>query len=206
MDKIFTTNSTLHSALVSQKVDAKRLMTLLGAADPEMFKPSSRNKKTVGLSMAYYPRKNPQLFAELVIRMPDIQFVLVGKHWYQWQGFNALMACPNLRYVEADYADYPQVYANFDVFLSTSSLEGGPIPLIETMMCNVVPVVSDTGFARDVITDRKNGFVFPVNAAASDVELLIRKALTVDWNVAQSVRHLSWQQMSKQLHRQVSAV
>ena len=206
MHKVFTTNSRLNDALVSQGVSAGKLQTLLGAADPQLFTPSRRGGNTVGLSMAYYPRKNPQLLADIVDLMPDVQFVLVGKNWDQWPGFEALQHKANFRYVQATYRDYPTIYSDFDVFLSTSTLEGGPIPLVETMMCNAVPVVSDTGFARDIIQHRENGFLFNVNAAAFQVAPLIRAALQAPWDVAASTRHLSWKRMSQQLHEAVSSV
>jgi glycosyltransferase involved in cell wall biosynthesis len=78
------------------------------------------------------------------------------------------------------------------VFVSASELEGGPIPLLEAMMSNVVPVASKTGFAPDIIRHGKNGFIFDVGATAQTVCLLIERAFTVECNVHETVQHCSW--------------
>ncbi len=57
------------------------------------------------------------------------------------------------------------IYSTFDVFLSISNLEGGPIPLVEAMMSNAVPVASRTGFAPDLIQHGENGFIFDLDAS-----------------------------------------
>ena len=67
------------------------------------------------------------------------------------------------------------------------------------MMCNVVPVVSDTGFARDLIEDGTNGYIFPVRASAATVIPKIRQALASRVDVAASARHLTWAAMSARL-------
>ena len=74
--------------------------------------------------------------------------MLVGRNWNQYALFEEMKALPNFTYEMAAYRDYPAIYANFDVYLSISSLEGGPIPLVEAMMSNAVPVTSRTGSAR----------------------------------------------------------
>lgn len=62
-------------------------------------------------------------------------------------------------------ANRPEYYAlmrSIDIFLSLSKIEGGPMPMIESMASGVVPVVSDTGFAEEIIVNGENGFVYPV--------------------------------------------
>lgn len=199
MTKIFTTNTKVHQNLIKQGVSPNKLETLLGAADPELFRPHVRKGKTVGISTAYYDRKQPELMKAVVELMPDTNFILVGKDWDKWKNFKELIALPNLFYKTASYGEYPEIYDNFDVYLSTSELEGGPIPLIETMMCNVVPVVSDTGFCRDLISENENGYIFPTDASAEQVVSLIDKALNFDGDIGNSVAHLSWKNMSKNL-------
>lgn len=204
MKKIFTTNSQINKELLAQGVKYKKLYTLLGGADPRVFKPRQKKSKNVGLSMAFYERKNPQLIADIVKSMPDISFILVGKDWEKWEHFKDLKNCNNFTYYCTNYDQYPEIYANFNVFLSTSSLEGGPIPLVETMMCNIFPVVSDTGFARDLIDDGNNGIIFPVTASSHEITPLIRKALRSHVDVAKTVQHLSWINMSKELFNVVN--
>ena len=88
-----------------------------------------------------------------------------------------------------------------DVFVSPANLEGGPIPLIETMMCNIVPVASKTGFAPDIIQHGKNGFLFDVGADAEEVGELIKKAIKFEGNINRSVENYTWKNFSKEIQR-----
>ncbi|HWI20083.1 MAG TPA: glycosyltransferase, partial [Vicinamibacterales bacterium] len=88
-----------------------------------------------------------------------------------------------------------------DVFVSLAQLEGGPIPLIETMMCNVVPVASRTGFAPDLITHGDNGFLFDVDAPASTIAELVQAALAHDVDIRASVAHLTWERFAGRVQR-----
>jgi glycosyltransferase involved in cell wall biosynthesis len=139
---------------------------VLGAADPDQFRFHERGSGVVGLSSSFYERKNPDCLLQLIKLLPHRQFVLLGRKWNQYARFEEMRAQPNFTYLQLPYRDYPDVYATFDVFLSMSSLEGGPIPLIEAMMGNAVPVASRTGFAPDLIRHGENGFIFDLDAPA----------------------------------------
>lgn len=165
---------------------------VLGGADPKLFQPHARMGKTVGISSSYYDRKNPDLLLELVRTQPGWSFILIGRNWEEYSGFEEMKNAPNFQYVTAPYADYPSWYARFDVLLSASTLEGGPIPLLEAMMANVVPVASRTGFAPDLIRHRENGYLFDIDANASDVATLIEAAFDLKTDVRETVVDYSW--------------
>ncbi|MBW4441671.1 MAG: glycosyltransferase [Plectolyngbya sp. WJT66-NPBG17] len=97
---------------------------------------------------------------------------------------------------EAAYQDYPLYYAQMDVFVSASKLGGGPIPLIEAMMCNVFPVASDTRFSTDIIRHGENGFIFDVEALVNTICDLIAQAFDQLIYVHETVKHLSWRNYS----------
>jgi glycosyltransferase involved in cell wall biosynthesis len=82
------------------------------------------------------------------------------------------------------------------IFLSLSSLEGGPIPLIESMSWNCIPIATDTGFARDFIENGKNGFILPVNPTTSEVVTAIKKSVLISIESRTSVAHLTWERIS----------
>lgn len=206
LTRLLPMNSRLAETLIARGVHRDRVTPLIGAADPELFRPHRRSGEgVIGISTAYYPRKNPELMAAVIRALPGRRFILIGKDWDQWPGFAALRQAPNLEYLTLSYRDYPAQYARMDCFLSTSTLEGGPIPLIESMMCNLVPVVSDTGFARDIVRHGENGYLFPVDAGVEQVVTLIEQALTCETDIAATVGHLSWAEMARTLHRMASA-
>ncbi|MBE9011411.1 glycosyltransferase family 4 protein [Pseudanabaenaceae cyanobacterium LEGE 13415] len=194
--KVICTCSRFEKLLHAQGLDPARSTVILGAADPELFQPHVRSQGAVGFCTAYYPRKDPDRILQIIQAMPHRSFILLGKNWEQYEQFEAMKQLKNFTYVEAAYADYPKYYAQMDVFVSASKLEGGPIPLIEAMMCNVFPVASDTGFSSDIIRQGNNGFIFDVEASIEEICTYIDRAFTMTTDVHETVKHLSWKNFS----------
>lgn len=139
-------------------------------------------------------RKNPYLIADILRLLPNREAIFLGKDW--WKVTSSI-----------GYADYPEAYAKCSVYLSCSKLEGGgPNSLIEAMHANLVPVVSDTGNARQYIVDGYNGFIFPHDSSPEHVAELIERAYTlspqnqIPYNdVWQTVRHHTWENYALQM-------
>lgn len=191
--KLICTNSIFLRDWLRTGLPPERAVIVLGGADPHLFGWHKRGTGEVGLSSSFYPRKGAERIHELIERMPTRRFHLLGRHWDQYPRFAELQALPNFRCTEAAYKDYPALYRGFDVFLSMSLLEGGPIPLLEAMMSNAVPVASRTGFAQDIIEDGRNGFTFDVDASVVDVEALVEKACAITVDVRETVLKYSWE-------------
>jgi len=193
VDKIFTPSTVSKNSIVSEYGASKdKIVLSIGAADPNIYLPHKRSSGVIGLVSRFSERKNPKLILQIVKKMPDVNFLLIGTRWEKSDVFDSLMSYDNFSYVDPNYEDYHSYHSNIDVYLSTSFIEGGPIPLIETMMSNIVPVVSNTGFASDVIVDGENGFLFDVY---DDVDVIVRKlnsALDFDKDVSWSVEGFTW--------------
>lgn len=202
--RVICTCSHFVELLKAKDVNPDVLTFILGGADPSLFVAHTRNLGKVGFSTAYYARKSPDLILEIVRKMPHREFILLGKGWPEYEHFIALKSLENFCYIEASYAEYPRYYADMDVFVSPAKLEGGPIALIETMMCNVVPVASRTGFAPDIITPGENGFLFDIDSDSDVVCALIEKAYDVQTNIRETVEHLSWKNFSLEVQKCLS--
>ncbi len=184
---------------------------VLGGADPGKFRPHQRKGKVIGICSAYYPRKSPELLMQVIKSMPDTGFILLApgpdgmktkeRLWSNWEHFNEMMQLNNLDYIEADYEDYPQHYARMDVLLSASKLEGGPLPLLEAMFCNIVPVASRTGFAPDLIRQGENGYLFRVDDTLDHIIDLLRKAIAHQGDFHPTVTDFTWAGMTKEIYR-----
>ncbi|MBD2080267.1 glycosyltransferase family 4 protein [Leptolyngbya sp. FACHB-17] len=194
--KVICTCSGYEKLLHFQGLAPERTTVILGAADPELFQPHARSQGAVGFCTAYYPRKDPDRIFNIVRAMPHRSFILLGKNWEQYERFEALCSLKNFTYIKAKYADYPKYYAQMDVFVSASKLEGGPIPLIEAMMCNVFPVASNTGFSTDIIRHGENGFIFDIDAPIEEICDRIDQAFSLTTDVHETVKHLSWKNFS----------
>lgn len=184
---------------IERGLSPERTAVVLGAADSQLFRPHARGGGEVGLSSSFYERKNPDLMLEVIRRLPHRGFTLLGKNWSRYARFEELLAMPNFTYLSAPYRDYPAIYAGFDVFLSISTLEGGPIPLVEAMMCNAFPVASNTGLAPDLIKDGENGLLFDPYADADHVANLIERAFESKVDVRATVEQYSWDRFSAQI-------
>jgi glycosyltransferase involved in cell wall biosynthesis len=197
---IFTCESN-RQMWIERGLDPEKAIVVLGAADPVLFGRHERGGGVVGLSSSFYERKNPELLLNVVKTLQHRNFVLLGRHWNRYAQFEELLALPNFTYLTLSYREYPRVYSTFDVFLSISSLEGGPIPLIEAMMCNAVPVASNTGFAPDVIEHGRNGFLFEIEDGPHRVSRLIEQAFALDVDVRKTVEQYSWDRFSAEIVR-----
>jgi glycosyltransferase involved in cell wall biosynthesis len=201
-DEVICMNTALRQELLRAGADADKLHVVLGAADARVYRPHDREADGyVGFCSAYYARKSPDLVVAIARHLPHRKFVLLGRGWQQFDGYAALLALPNFEYVETDYKDYAPWYARMTVFVSVSRLEGGPIPLIEAMMCNAVPVASRTGFAPDLVRHGHNGYLFDADASVEDICRLIENAFVFDADVAATVRHCDWDEFVARVER-----
>jgi len=193
--KIICLNQAVANELISLGTDKEKIEIYHMASNPDMFQPRERTGDgSIGFCMGYYERKNPNLVIEIVKGMPDKKFILLGRDWNKYEHFNDLLAMKNFTYYEdLPYEQFAALYQQMDVFVSTSFLEGGPVPLLESMLCNVVPVCSRTGFCPDIIEDGINGYLFNAKDPASHVIDLIRKAFDIKINVRDKVEMHSWE-------------
>lgn len=203
VDKLVFACASNRDLWLSRGLHPERGIVVLGGADPGMFRGHRRDDGAIGLSSAFYERKNPDVLLELIKRMPHRRFELLGRGWNQYALFEEMLAAPNFSYRTAPYREYPAIYAGWDVFLSMSTLEGGPIPLLEAMMENAVPVASDTGFAPDLIRPGSNGFIFAPDAPAAEIAALIEQAFALDSDVRASVLAYDWDNFSRQIMESV---
>ncbi|GAB5403889.1 MAG: hypothetical protein Aurels2KO_21200 [Aureliella sp.] len=203
---VVTMCSKWRSYLLQQGLHANRVETIIGGADPNMFRPHQRRGGKVGFCTAFYDRKHPERILELVKELPGLEFVLLGRNWEQYSRFGELVALENFEYRVADYSEYPAFYGELDVFVSVSELEGGPIPLLEAMMANVVPVASDTGFAPDLIQHGVNGYTFSASSATmQDVAVLVELAISNRANIRNSVLQYDWDNYASRHHELLRA-
>lgn len=118
-------------------------------------------------------RKNPELLLEILAQAVEFEFTLVGRGWEAWEKFARLLEYENFNYIEYDVDNYLEIIQAHHIFLSLSLQEGGPLPLLETMACNLIPVVSDVGYSSDLINHGVNGFLFPSGSKAREVHQLL---------------------------------
>jgi glycosyltransferase involved in cell wall biosynthesis len=69
--------------------------------------------------------------------------------------------------------------------------------MIEALNCGMFAVVTDTGFARDIIVENISGRILPRHAILEDVRSAIVDAKLSEAQSIQSVSELTWDRLAK---------
>jgi glycosyltransferase involved in cell wall biosynthesis len=201
-DYIICLNSAIKEYLANAGLERNKLVVLHIATSSSIFKSHVRRNGDIGFCSAFHVRKNPDLILDIVKHMPQYNFFILGQNWHQYEKFQEFMALPNFKYYDNEpYENYPDFYKQMDVFVTPSTLEGGPVPLLEAMMSNCVPVATKTGFAPDIIKHGKNGFLFEIDASYKEVMPLIEQALSLKTDIRSTVLNHTWEHCSKEIDK-----
>jgi glycosyltransferase involved in cell wall biosynthesis len=141
---------TKRSAYINNGIDVSELSQILRNAKKE-----DNHEFTVYTLGRICYQKNPVLFNQIALAMPDVHF--------QWIGDGELreeLTAPNVNITGWTKRDEALKYSmQGDVFLLTSLWEGLPMSLLESMYMRKLCVVNDTIGNSDVIHSGDNGFV-----------------------------------------------
>lgn len=157
----------------------------------------TREPKTIILASKFGPRKGGELLPGIINKLPDWNFIVMGRGWSNFLNQNDLLNAPNLKYVQFNKKNRSQYFSKAKIFLSLSNLEGGPVPLIEAMALGVIPISTSTGFAPEFIKDGINGYLLPITP---DSDFIVSKIISVDKlseNPEFSVSHLTWDRIAR---------
>lgn len=199
-DYIICLNSEVQKELIYLGLKAEKTVLMPIASDPNFFYPHERKTGTVGFCSAYGDRKNPEMVYNLVKHMPERHFYMIGRYWEKYEKYEELQSLPNFTYFDnEDYEKYPDLYNKIDIFISPSTLEGGPVPVLEAMLSNCFPIASKTGFCPDIIQHGKNGFLFDIDTPYTVVKELINQADKKSVDVRATAIAHSWENCSKKL-------
>jgi glycosyltransferase involved in cell wall biosynthesis len=161
--KILVMNQSHKELLINFGANSERIQIVYGALDKSIYCPNSievannlesRNPYVL-ISSDFKPRKNPELILKVIQAMPHLDFIIHGRGWKKFLTSSDLNL-NNLKFMKFNLEIQPQLMRNAHAFLSLSTNEGGPYPLIEALASGTPAVVTRTGFADDFI-NHKNG-------------------------------------------------
>ena len=138
----------------------------------------------------YTRRKNYNKIRDIAYSLAesDIPVIILGPNWGQL--FNR--SHKNLILLSAKYTQYPYIYNLMRIFVSLSIHEGGPLPLLESMCCGSYPIVTNTGFAFDVLKDCRFGeLISPFQDNESILNLIKSRFSNPTWNINSIRSHSS---------------
>lgn len=198
--KVICLNSDVQEKLVAYGLPREKTEVIHIASDPDFFYTHERKTGSIGFCSAFGDRKNPDMVFNLVKHLPQREFHLIGRYWERYEKFDALKSMPNFHYHDhRPYEEYPSLYAKIDIFISPSTLEGGPVPVIEAMLSNCVPIATKTGFCPDIIEHGTNGFLFEIHDSYKTVIPLIEQADKLTLDVRATALPYSWENCSKKI-------
>ena len=156
-----------------------------------------RDQRTIILASKFGPRKGAELLPGIVKKLPDWNFIVMGRGWGNFLKQEKLLNVPNFTYVQFNKKNRSKYFSKAKIFLSLSNLEGGPVPLIEAMALGVIPISTSTGFAPEFIKDGTNGYLLPLNP---DPDFVVSKIVSVDKlseSPELSVTLLTWDRIAR---------
>lgn len=210
--KILVMNGSLKSKMLTEGVLESKIQITYGAIDKQKFGPSGEIPKLDTQLLENYVlfssdckyRKNPEKVLALIASMPDIQFVIHGKSW-KLHYSKKISDLPNLKYIEFDFKIQPYLMRSASAFVSLSSLEGGPYPLLEALASGTPVVASRTGFSEDFV-DPTNGYIVEHDDNLNKISLCIRGALRLKKQAGGSdltKKDLSWSRLGNDLYGRI---
>lgn len=200
-DKVICLNSDVKELLINAGLKPEKAVLMHIASNPDFFYPHERKTGSIGFCSNFGDRKNPEMIYNLIKNMPHRHFYMIGRNWENFEKYEELAQLNNFTYYNnEEYETYPDLYNKVDIFISPSTLEGGPVPVLEAMLSNCFPIASKTGFCPDVIAHGENGFLFDINADYTEVIELIEKADSMrDIDIRSTALEHSWENCSKRL-------
>lgn len=127
-----------------------KIVPILAAIKPERFPRMAEIGNKVLWVGTCVERKRPDLFLNIVELNPTIQFRLIGKGWENSNYWKRVVDLPNLEYIEFAGPLSSNLIDGCSIYLMTSQIEGGPMPLIESLAAGLYPICTNTGFVTDV--------------------------------------------------------
>lgn len=145
-----TQKLTKRAVYVNNGINTKELQTLIDSVETIDEHPFT----VFTLGRICY-QKNPVLFNQIALAMPEIKFLWIGDGELRSE-----LNAPNIKVTGwCKREDALRFSLGADVFLLTSLWEGMPISLLESMYMKKLCIVSDVIGNHDVIHNRENGFV-----------------------------------------------
>ena len=99
---------------------------------------------------------------------------------------------PLITLIATKYRNYPLVYNLMKIFVSLSIHEGGPLPVLESMCCGAYPIITNTGFAFDVLKGCDFGdLIDPFYPSDKITRLISDRYHTLDTDIPSIREHAS---------------
>lgn len=166
-----STSIFVHSKREGKKISSvcsTKQIIMLAAIEPSKFTRIAKKGRRIVWAGTPTERKNPNILLSIAEKLPEEKFLLIGKGWRESPMASKLRDRNNIEYREFQGALTTDDLDGCDLFLMTSSVEGGPMPLMETLAAGLIPIATDTGFVREIFNEAEVPEFLIVPARDSD--------------------------------------
>jgi glycosyltransferase involved in cell wall biosynthesis len=140
-------------------------------------------------------RKRPDLVLRTVKENPEYFFFLHGKNWLGSIFLDELLMLPNFKYMEFNFQKANEIYNKCSVFMSLSDIEGAPMPALEALAAGCKVILTNTGFAQELIDISKSVVIIPVSPSSEEVKFslgAIQKLPYPDVNISENFNYTNF--------------
>ena len=144
----------VHSSSEKQRLEKKfpnlKIIKILGAIEKSRFKvEAARGSKIVWVGTSH-KRKRLDILLLIIDKLPSYNFLIIGKDWPKDLIEKLIATKTNVKYHEIEGPLTSSSFDGCNIFIMTSDIEGGPMPLFEAVASGLSPISRNTGFARDI--------------------------------------------------------
>lgn len=186
-DKVLAVSESIKKDAL-QYAHGHNIEVLYHGFDINKYTPNGLKEKLVitvgGVTNQTLQRKGLETFVKSAKYLPDIRFILIGKHIDRSIDYLRSIASSNVEFTGfVTDEELIKYYQKAKVYVQVSAHEGFGCSLAEAMLCECVPVVTDRGAIPEVVGD--TGFYAAYNNP-KDTALKIKEAL--DSNLGRTAR------------------
>lgn len=165
VDLILTTGYE-SSRIIQQRIINKKIVVQPSGINDVFFNESDKKTNSTKFKVVtvanLLPKKNINLVVEIANKLPNIEFVIVGKG-SEKEVIQKKITDNNLLNIKLLGFKTPEeiknIYDESDCFLLTSLAEGTPTAILEALATGLPVIASNAGGISDIIIDGVNGFI-----------------------------------------------
>ena len=142
-------------------------------ANPDRFTKKFGLRDFVLFTGSINPRKNPKLFVEQAVRMPELRFVMIGRKLdahHLMKEYGVPIPKNLILLNEIGYEDVLDAVSACKVFVMTSKREGLPTALLEAMGMGKPVVAANVDGCNEAVQSKEYGFLYEPDSLDDLVE------------------------------------
>jgi glycosyltransferase involved in cell wall biosynthesis len=184
--RIIVQNLFVFESLIEAGVSKNIVSLFPGAIDRNLFYPAPKTDvckdKFVLVSGDFKERKNPEMIKKVISQLPDINFIIHG-HNLEIFGIGFFDSFKNVELIPFNFLNQPKLMRDASAYLMISTLEGGPIPVLESLASGTPVVASNVGFCSEYINS-ENGWLLNNSSNVHEIENALTYAMDLKSKVS----------------------